>query len=73
VIAKACHVSAMTTFLMILTGLSLLGTLGVMFAGMIGMVRSEHGGGARSNTLMRARVAMQLLTLVLFMLLMAVR
>ena len=40
---------------------------------LFGMVRSEHGGGARSNTLMRARVLMQLLTVVLFMLLMAVR
>jgi len=48
-------------------------TLGVMFAGMIGMVRSEDGGGGRSNQLMRARVLLQFATVALFMLLMAVR
>jgi hypothetical protein len=64
----------MATFLMILTMLSLFATLGVMFAGMIGLVRQEGGleGGARSNRLMRLRVALQALTLVLFLLLMAV-
>ena len=57
------------TFLMILVGLAMAGTLGVLLAGMIGMVR----GGAdprRSNALMRWRVLLQGLALVLFILLM---
>lgn len=63
----------MVTFLMILVVISLFGTLGVMFAGMLGLVRSEEGGGARSNKLMRARVIMQGVTLVLFLLLILVK
>lgn len=59
--------------LMVLVGLSMLATLGVMFAGMIGMARNEAAGGARSNALMRWRVGLQLLTVVLFMLLLVVR
>lgn len=62
----------MVTFLMILTGAGMLATLGVMFAGMIGLVRSEDGGGARSNALMRWRVILQGVTLGLFLLLLAV-
>ena len=62
----------MTTFLMVLTGLAMLATVGVMFAGMIGLVRSDEAGGARSNKLMRARVLLQGLTILLFLLLMAV-
>jgi len=58
--------------LMILTGMALLATLGVMFAGMIGLVRSEEGGGERSNRLMRWRVGLQFTTLVLFVLLLLV-
>ncbi len=62
----------MTTFLTVLVGLSLLGTIGVMFAGMLGLARSETAGGARSNRLMRWRVVMQGVTLVLFLILIAV-
>jgi hypothetical protein len=62
----------MVTFLTILVILSMLATLGVMFAGMLGLVRSESGGGARSNTLMRWRVILQGVTLALFLLLLAV-
>jgi hypothetical protein len=62
----------MVTFLTVLVAVSALSTLGVMFAGMLGLVRSDNGGGARSNALMRWRVGLQGLTLVLFMLLMAV-
>ena len=62
----------MGTFLMILVDLSMLGTLGVMFAGMLGLVRSEESGGVRSNKLMRLRVVMQGVTLVLFLLLLLV-
>jgi hypothetical protein len=63
----------MVTFLMVLVILSLLATLGIMFAGMVGLVRSEDGGGARSNKLMRLRVVMQGVTLVLFLLLVLVK
>jgi hypothetical protein len=62
----------MVTFLTVLVVVSALSTLGVMFAGMLGLVRNDSGGGARSNALMRWRVGLQGLTLVLFMLLMAV-
>jgi Ca2+/H+ antiporter len=46
----------------------MLATLGVLFAGMVGMAR---GGGAprRSNRLMQWRVALQAATLLLFALL----
>ena len=63
----------MTTILMVLVGLSMLATLGVMFAGMIGLARNESAGGTRSNALMRWRVGLQLLTVLLFMLLLVVR
>jgi hypothetical protein len=63
----------MVTFLTILVAISALATLGVMFAGMLGMARNETGsGGARSNTLMRWRVILQGVTLGLFVLLMMV-
>ena len=62
----------MTTFLTVLVALSMLGTLGVMFAGMLGLVRSEKAGGALSNRLMRWRVVLQGITVVLFLLLLAV-
>jgi hypothetical protein len=54
--------------LMVLLGLAMLGTLGVLFAGMLGMARSE-GDGARSNMLMRWRVMLQGAALLLFALL----
>jgi hypothetical protein len=59
----------MHTLLTILLGVAMLGVLGVLVAGMIGMVR---GGGdpARSNRLMRWRVVLQFAALVLFALLM---
>ena len=59
----------MTTFLTILVGLAMLGTLGVLIAGMAGL---ERGGGdpARSNRLMRYRVILQAAALLLFALLM---
>ncbi len=60
----------MITFLTVLVGLAMLGTLGVLLAGIIGMVR---GGGnpARSNRLMRYRVLLQGAALLLFALLMS--
>ena len=59
----------MRTFLIILLVLLMLGTLGVLFAGMVGLVR---GGGdpRRSNALMRWRVILQAAALILFALLM---
>ncbi len=59
----------MRTALTVLLVLMMLGTLGVLFAGMIGLVR---GGGdpQRSNALMRWRVLLQAGALVLFAILM---
>lgn len=54
----------MTTFLTILVGLAMLATLGVLFAGLLGMAR---GGSAQtSQKLMRYRVLLQGLALALF-------
>jgi hypothetical protein len=60
----------MKTFLTILVVLLMLGTLGVLFAGLFGLVR---GGGdpQRSNQLMRWRVILQGAALLLFALLMS--
>ncbi|WP_431281381.1 twin transmembrane helix small protein [Humitalea sp. 24SJ18S-53] len=57
----------MKTFLMILVGVAMLGTLGVLLAGLVSMARG--GNGARSNALMRWRVLLQGAALLLFMLL----
>ena len=60
----------MKTFMMILVGISMLATLGVLLAGMFGLV----GGGGnprRSNRLMQWRVALQALSLLLFILLLS--
>ena len=61
--------SGVKTFLVILLALLMLGTLGVLFAGLIGMVR---GGGdpRKSNALMRWRVILQAAALLLFALIM---
>jgi hypothetical protein len=58
----------MTTVLSILVVLAMLATLGVLFAGMLGLVRG-NGDGARSNRLMRWRVILQGVALLLFCLL----
>jgi len=55
----------MQTLLAILLGIAMLATLGVMFAGMLGMARAE-AHGERSNRLMRWRVALQGLSIALF-------
>jgi hypothetical protein len=61
----------MRTILTILVGLAMLGTLGVLFAGMLGLVR---GGGdpRRSNALMRWRVLLQGVALLLFIILLSI-
>ena len=63
------YMSAVKTFLTVLIALLMFATLGVLFAGLIGLAR---GGGnpARSNQLMRWRVILQGAALLLFALLM---
>jgi Hypoxia induced protein conserved region len=58
------------TFLIIMVALLMLATVGVLIAGMVGLVR---GGGdpRRSNQLMRWRVILQAAALLLFALLMS--
>jgi NADH:ubiquinone oxidoreductase subunit 6 (subunit J) len=60
----------MKTFLVILVVLAMLGTVGVLFAGVLGLVRGG-ADAARSNALMRWRVVLQGAALLLFMLLMS--
>ena len=59
----------MHIFLVILVGIMMLATVGVLLAGMVGMVR--EGNPRRSNKLMQWRVLLQGLTILLFMLLMS--
>ena len=59
----------MRTFAAIAIGLLMLGTLGVLFAGLIGMARGNDG--ARSNKLMQYRVLFQGAALLLAMLFMS--
>lgn len=59
----------MKTFLTVLVALLMLGVLGVLFAGLFGMVRGS-GDPRRSNVLMRWRVVLQAGALVLFAILM---
>jgi hypothetical protein len=61
-------VSDVKTFVIILIVLLMAGTLGVLFAGLIGLVRGSDP--ARSNQLMRWRVILQGAALLLFALLM---
>ncbi|HTI84605.1 MAG TPA: twin transmembrane helix small protein [Acetobacteraceae bacterium] len=67
--ARALYVPSMKTFLVILVAILMLATLGVLFAGLLGLVR---GGGdpQRSNKLMQWRVILQGAALLLFALLM---
>ncbi len=55
----------MTTFLTVLVGLAMLGTVGVLAAGLIGLARGGENA-ERSNVLMRWRVVLQGVALVLF-------
>lgn len=58
----------MKTVLVILVIAMMLATLGVLFAGLLGLARG-NGDPRRSNVLMRYRVLFQAGTLVLFVLL----
>ncbi len=60
----------MKTALFILTAIAMLATLGVLFAGLLGLARGVPG--ATSNKLMRYRIGLQAAALVLFGLLLAV-
>ena len=60
----------MKMFLTILVGIAMLATLGVLLAGVFGLVRG-NSSPARSNRLMQWRVALQAITLVLFLLLLS--
>lgn len=62
----------MITLLTILVALAMLGTLGVLFAGILGLARGggdASGNPSRSNALMRWRIVLQGAALVLFVLL----
>ncbi len=59
----------MHTFFTILVGIALLGTLGVLVAGLLGMVREQDP--ARSNQLMRWRVILQATAIVLLIIMMS--
>jgi hypothetical protein len=59
----------MKTFLAILVAILMLATLGVLFAGLFGLVRGG-GNSQRSNKLMQWRVILQGAALLLFALLM---
>ncbi|CAH2600550.1 protein of unknown function [Rhodovastum atsumiense] len=66
----SAHEVSMNTLLIILLVMAMAGVLGVLVAGMVGLVR---GGGdpARSNRLMRWRVILQFAALALFALLLS--
>jgi hypothetical protein len=59
----------MHTVASIIVGLLMFATIGVLFAGMIGMVRGQSGAAA--NRLMRYRVLLQAATLALLILFMS--
>ena len=65
----AAYYLVMHMFLTVLVGILMLATLGVLLAGMVGMVR--EGNPRRSNKLMQWRVLLQGLTILLFMILMS--
>ena len=61
----------MVTFLTILVGITMLATLGVLLAGILGMAGGQ-GNSQRSQTLMRWRIGLQFLALALFAILLLV-
>jgi hypothetical protein len=61
--------TVMHGFLTILLGILMLATLGVLLAGLVGMVR--EGDPRRSNKLMQWRVLLQGATILLFVILMS--
>jgi hypothetical protein len=59
----------MHAFLTVLIGILMLATLGVLIAGMVGLVR--EGNPRRSNRLMQWRVILQAAAIVLFAIMMS--
>jgi hypothetical protein len=59
----------MHVFMTVLLGISMLATLGVLLAGMLGIVRDTDP--RRSNKLMQWRVILQATTIALFVILMS--
>lgn len=66
--STAVYVAAMKILLMILAALAMLATLGVLFAGLIGMARGNDP--MRSNMFMRWRVLLQAAAIAIVALLM---
>lgn len=66
------YLLAMVTLVGILLVISMLGVVGVLFAGMLGLVRGPSDP-QRSNALMRWRVILQGVALALFALFLAIR
>lgn len=64
------HIAGMVTVLSILVAISMAATLGVLFAGMLG-VAQRNPDAQRSNRLMRWRIIMQGVTIALFVLLLS--
>ena len=60
----------MTTFITVLVALAMLATVGILFAGLLGLVRGSPDA-MRSNRLMRYRVLMQGAAVLLFVLLLS--
>jgi len=58
----------MHAFLTVLIGIMLFATLGVLIAGVVGMIREQDP--ARSNQLMRWRVILQATAILLFLIMM---
>ena len=69
VTAGILYAGPMNTFILIIVGLLMLATLGVLFAGMIGMAMGVSG--ATANRLMRYRVIFQGAAVALLMLFMS--
>ena len=67
--APTPYSKVMHGFLAVLVGILMLATLGVLIAGMVGMVR--EGSPRRSNKLMQLRVLLQGAAILLFIILMS--
>jgi Hypoxia induced protein conserved region len=65
------HIVGMNSFVMVLLGLAMAATVGVLIAGLVNFARKGGAGGvsgATSNKLMQARVIFQFAAIALFLL-----
>ncbi len=65
------HIVGMNSFVMVLLGLAMAATVGVLIAGLVNFARKGGAGGdsgANSNKLMQARVIFQFAAIALFLL-----